>query len=185
MALDALLENEARAEIERLRAEGQARAREIVEGANARAQTLIENRERSLEAQRAAALNRARSAAELEMSAARLNAGESGLKRAFELAEGQLRDVVKAPEYREILSRLIKEARGALENVEVLEVNPADVAVARQIAPDVEVRGNPAISGGVRAVAGGGKSGITNTLPGRLERVRGTLAPQIAKLLAE
>ncbi len=180
-----MLENEARAEIERVREGGQARAREIVEGAKARAQTLTENRERTLNAQRTAALTRARSAADLEMSAVRLNAGESGLRRAFELAEGQLRDVVKAPEYREILSRLIKEARGALGNVEVLEVNPGDVALAQQIAPDLTVQGNPAISGGVRAVAQSGKSGITNTLSGRLERVRGTLAPQIAKLLSE
>ena len=185
MALDALLENEARAEIERVRAEGRARAREIVEGANARAQTLIENRQRSLDAQRAASLTRARSAADLEMSAARLNAGENGLKRAFELAERQLREVQSAPDYREILSRLIQEARAALRDVELLEVNPADVALARQLAPDLEVRENPAISGGVRAVAKGGKSGITNTLPGRLERVRGSLAPQIAKLLSE
>ena len=36
----------------------------------------------------------------------------------------------------------------------------------------------------VRVVARGGKSGITNTLPGRLERVRAELAPQVSRLLA-
>jgi V/A-type H+-transporting ATPase subunit E len=34
-------------------------------------------------------------------------------------------------------------------------------------------------------LANGGKSGITNTLAGRLERVKGELAPQISRLLAE
>ncbi len=38
--------------------------------------------------------------------------------------------------------------------------------------------------GGVRVVARGGKSGIKNTLGGRLEQVRLDLAPQISRLLA-
>ena len=50
---------------------------------------------------------------------------------------------------------------------------------------DLEVRTNESIQGGVRAVGRGGKSGVTNTLLGRLERVRGSLAPQVARILAE
>jgi V/A-type H+-transporting ATPase subunit E len=91
----------------------------------------------------------------------------------------------RAPEYREILARLISEAQGALGEVEAIEVHPSEAAVAREIAPGLEIRENPAIQGGVRAVGRGGKSGITNTLLGRLQRVQGTLAPQIARMLAE
>lgn len=185
MALDALLENEAHAEIERVRAEGRERAQAIIRDAQARAASLVEGRKRALDAQLQAGLVRARSAADLEVSAARLNAVESALRRAFELAEGQLRSVTSAPEYREILSRLIGEARQALGHVEALEVNPRDVGLARELAPDLTVRENPAVSGGVRAVANGGKSGITNTLSGRLARVRESIAPQVARLLAE
>ncbi|WP_027482032.1 V-type ATP synthase subunit E [Deinococcus pimensis] len=185
MALDALLENEARAEIERIRAEGSERAQAIVRAAQERAQALIESRTRALEAQTQAGLVRARSAAELEVSAARLSASDSSLKRAFELAEQQLNGVTRAPEYREILARLINEARAALGDIEAIEVNPAEASVAREVAPGLEVRENPAIVGGVRAVGKGGKSGITNTLLGRLQRVQGSLAPQVARMLAE
>ena len=40
-------------------------------------------------------------------------------------------------------------------------------------------------STGVRLVGKGGKASIQNTLVGRLNRVRGDLAPQISRLLAE
>jgi V/A-type H+-transporting ATPase subunit E len=185
MALDALLENEARAEIDRVHAAGRDRAAEIVRAAQERAAALIESRTRALEGQTQAGLIRARSAAELEVSAARLNANDESLKRAFELARQQLVGVTRAPEYREILARLISEAQSALGEVEAIEVHPSEAAVAREIAPGLEIRENPAIQGGVRAVGRGGKSGITNTLLGRLQRVQGTLAPQIARMLAE
>jgi len=185
MRLDTILENEARAEIEQIRAEGRARAQQIIAQAQERAQGLIESRKRTLESQTQAGIVRAQSAAELEVSAARLNAGESALRQVFELAEGQLRGVTQVPEYREVLSRLIQEARQALGDIEAIEVNPAEANLARQLAPDLEVRENPAIEGGVRAIGRGGKSGITNTLLGRLARVRDSLAPKVARLLAE
>lgn len=184
MALDKLLEHEAQSEIERIRAEARDRAALIVQGAQERAVALIESRTRALETQRQAGLVRARSAADLELSAARLNAGEQGLTQVYTLVEESLEGVTRAPEYRDILGRLIAEARQAIPNAEAVEVNPADVALARDLVSDVPVRENPGIVGGVRVVTGGGKSGITNTLQGRLDRVRGDLAPQITRLLA-
>ncbi len=185
MALDALLENEARAEIERVRAQGRERAQAIVREAQERAQALLESRQRALESQTQAGLVRARSAADLEVSAARLNANEGSMRRAFEIAENQLRGVTQAPEYREILSRLIQEVRAAMPDVEAIEVHPNEIGLARLVVTDLEVRPNESIQGGVRAVGRGGKSGVTNTLLGRLERVRGSLAPQVARILAE
>lgn len=184
MALDKLLEHEAQGEIERIRAEARDRAQQILASARERAEALLESRRRLLETQRQAELVRARSAAELELNAARLTASEQGMAEVYRLVEGHLRDITRLPEYREILARLIAEARQAIPEAEAVEVNPADVALARELVPDLPVRENPAIQGGVRVVARGGKSGITNTLAGRLDRLRGELAPQVSRLLA-
>ncbi|MEF2279346.1 V-type ATP synthase subunit E [Deinococcus sp. YIM 134068] len=184
MALDKLLEHEAQAEIERVRAEARDRAGMILAGARERAQSLIDSRTRALETQRQAGLVRARSSADLELSAARLNAGEQGLGQVYGMVEQYLQGITQAPEYREILGRLITEARQAIPDAEAVEVNPAEVALARELVPDLPVRENPAIRGGVRLLARGGKSGITNTLGGRLERVKAELAPQVSRLLA-
>lgn len=185
MALDKLLENEAQAEIERIRAEARGRAEIILAEANERANTLIESRQRAMETQRQANLVRAKSAADLESNAARLNASEAGVGKVYQTVQGYLDGVVIAPEYRDILGRLIREARQMVPDAEAVEVNPKELEMARQLVTDLEVRGNPNIQGGTRVVARGGKSGITNTLAGRLERVRADLAPQISRMLAE
>lgn len=185
MALDKLLENEAQSEIERIRAEARDRAEQIVAQAHEQARSLVQSRERALEAQRQAGMVRARSAADLEANASRLSAGEAGTAEVYELVQGYLGGVTAAPEYRDILARLIEQAREAIPGAEAVEVNPADVDLARQIVTDLEVRANPAIQGGARVVARGGKSGISNTLGGRLERVKADLAPQISRMLAE
>lgn len=185
MALDKLLENEAHSEIERIRAEARDRAAQIVAQAQEQARSLVESRGRALESQRQAGLVRARSAADLDANASRLSAGEAGTAEVYELVQGYLSGVTSAPEYRDILSRLISQAREAIPGAEAVEVNPADVDLARQLVTDLEVRGNPGVKGGARVVARGGKSGITNTLGGRLERVRADLAPQISRMLAE
>ncbi|MCV5746234.1 hypothetical protein OFN42_39105, partial [Escherichia coli] len=83
-------------------------------------------RARALEAQRQAGLVRARSAADLELSAARLTASEQGMREVYGLVEGHLRDITRLPEYREILSRLLAEARQAVPDAEAVEVNPAE-----------------------------------------------------------
>ncbi|MDO4263006.1 MAG: V-type ATP synthase subunit E [Deinococcus sp.] len=183
MALDRLLENEAQAEIERVRADARARAEQIVADARAEAQGLVESRSRVLDKQYQAGLTRARSSADLEMNAARLSAGEEGIAQVYGLVEQQLRDIGRLPEYREILGRLLNEARQAVPAAEVAEVNPSDVEILRSLVGDLEVRANPGIEGGVRLISQGGKSGITNTLMGRLQTLRGGLTPEIRQLL--
>ena len=101
----------------------------------------------------------------------------------YGLVEQQLRDIGSLPAYREILGRLLNEARQAVPQAEVAEVNPRDVELLRSMVTDLEVRPNPGIEGGVRLVSHGGKSGITNTLMGRLQSLRGQLTPQVQQLL--
>lgn len=183
MALDKLLENEAQSEIERIRGEARDRAALIVRQAQEQAQDLIDSRTRQLDTQAQASTVRARSAAELELNAARLTAGESGIKRAFVLAHNELLAVTRVPEYQDIMARLIAEARMTVPHAAVVEVHPSEVAVARAIVTDLEVRENPQLQGGVRLISKDGKSGVTNTLPARLERLRDSLAPQISRML--
>lgn len=185
MALEKLLENEARSEIERIRAEARDRAALIVRQAQEQAQDMLQSRQRVLDAQAQASSVRARSAAELEVNAARLNAGEQGIQRAFELARGELVAVTRVPEYQDIMARLIAEARLVVPQAAVVEVNPSEVDVARAIATDLEVRANPQLQGGIRLISKDGKSSVTNTLLARLERLRESLAPQISRLLSE
>lgn len=180
-----MLDSEVSAEIAQIQAGAREEASRIVRDAEARAEELLQSRRRQLETRRAAELTRARSTAELGRSASRLSASESQLSRAFALAEEQLGHIRGAPQYREILSRLLQEARGALPNAEVAETHPDDLALLRELAPDLEVRANPEVRGGVRLLGMGGKSGLTNTLPGRLERLKATLAPQVSAILAQ
>ncbi|MFC6618212.1 V-type ATP synthase subunit E [Deinococcus radiophilus] len=183
MALDKLLENEAQAEIERIRADARAEAERILAAARTEAEELLGSRSRVLDKQYQAGLTRARSSADLDLNAARLSASEEGIAQVYGLVEQQLRDIGQLPAYREILGRLLNEARQAVPQADVAEVNPSDVEMLRSMVSDLEVRGNPSIEGGVRLLAQGGKSGITNTLMGRLQTLRGSLTPQIRSLL--
>ncbi|MFC6591797.1 V-type ATP synthase subunit E [Deinococcus lacus] len=183
MALDKLLENEARSEIDGIRAEAQERARAIISQAQEDAQSLMNSNQQQLEKQYQAGLTRARSAAELELNAARLSASDEGISQVFTLVEEQLNGVTQVPQYREILGRLIAQAREAVPVAEAIEVHPDELEVARSLVTDLPVRPNPSLRGGVRVVGQGGKSGLTNTLSGRLERLRGELTPQVGRLL--
>ena len=185
MALDKLLENEAHAEIERIRAEARGRAEQIVADARERAESLLHSRQRQLDTQRQAGLVRARSAADLELNASRLTASESGVTQVYQMVEDYLSSVTQAPEYSSILARLIQQGLEAVPDAEAIEVNPAEMDIARPLVGGVELRENRNIRGGVRVVARGGKSGVTNTLAGRLERVKAEMAPQISRMLAE
>ncbi|UBV42450.1 V-type ATP synthase subunit E [Deinococcus taeanensis] len=189
MALDKLLENEAQQEIERIRAEAQGRAEQIVTEAQERAQSLIESRTRQLETARQAELVRARSAADLDSNAQRLSAADSLQAQAFQVSEQYLHASVTSPEYPMIVANLLQEALQVLPNAEAVEAAAAEHDAVRQalgqLGRHLDVRVNEQVRTGIRLVGPGGKSSIQNTLVGRLERVRGDLAPQISRLLAE
>ena len=185
MALDKLLENEAQAEIERIRAEARGRADQLLADARERADALIASRQRALENQRQAGLVRARSAADLNVNASRLSASDAGVSEVYRVVDEYLRNVTGAPEYGNILSRLIQEGLQAVPDAEAIELNPDEIGLARHMVTGVELRENRSIRGGVRVVSRGGKSGVTNTLAGRLERVKAEMAPQINRMLAE
>lgn len=192
MALDKLLQNEAQTEIERIRAEARERADAIVAAANERAEALISGRTRALDTARQAGLVRARSAADLDSNAQRLAATDSLQTQAFQTAEQYIRSSVSAPEYPQIMVKLISEGLLALPGAVAVETQSSEQDAARRAldflggeAAGLEVRVNDSVQTGVRVIGPDGRTSIQNTLVGRLERVREELAPQITRLLAE
>ncbi|WP_412027768.1 V-type ATP synthase subunit E [Deinococcus yunweiensis] len=189
MALDKLLEHEAHSEIERIGAVAQGQAEQLIAQARERAQTMIDSRRRALDSEYAAGLTRARSAADLDGNAQRLEATNSLQVQAFERAEQHLRSAPQAPEYPQVLARLIAQGLESLPGATVVEAAPAEHDAVRQalgqLGRSMDVRANPRVTTGVRLVSTDGKTSIQNTLLGRLERVRGDLAPQISRLVAE
>lgn len=189
MALDKLLENEAHAEIGRIQAEAQAQAEQIVAQARERAQAMLDSRSRALQSEYAAGLTRARSAADLDANAQRLEATNTLQLQAFQTAEGYLHSATTAADYPQTLAKLIGQGLEVLPTATVVEAAVAEHDAIRtalgQLGRHLDVRVNEQVKTGVRLVGPDGKTSIQNTLVGRLERVRGELAPQISQLIAE
>ncbi|MGI8748835.1 MAG: V-type ATP synthase subunit E [Deinococcus sp.] len=189
MSLAEILETEIQGEIEQIRRTAFERSEQILAEARERAATLVESRQRALEQEKAAALTRARSAADLDSNAQRLSAADTLQSRAFQEAETQLRAIPQHPEYRQILLRLLQEAHAALPTAEAVEANPAELDAVRgavgELGLNLEVRPNSSVATGVRLVGLGGKTSIQNTLLGRLQSGRETLSAQVSRLLQD
>jgi vacuolar-type H+-ATPase subunit E/Vma4 len=183
----AAIEADATAEAARLRAGRQAAAEAIM----ARA------RDEAAELQTAAV-----SAAERdELAAAELRLADAGdaaagrLREAHEAAyqriasdvRGQLREIRRRGDYPQILSTWITEARAALPGATVVQVDPADEALARRLLEDeTPLRVEPVLScaGGV-AVSDGAATTVINTLEGRLAAAEPALRALTGRLLGD
>ncbi|WP_425148038.1 V-type ATP synthase subunit E family protein [Deinococcus sp.] len=189
MSLAEILETEIQGEIASIQAQAQARADAITAQAREQAQALIEGRTRLLASEKAAALTRAKSAADLDSNAQRLGASDTLQSRAFQEAEKELRAAAHHPEYPNILARLLQEAHAALPTAEAIEANSSELDAVRQAAQNLgistPVRANDSVSTGVRLVGAGGKTSLQNTLLGRLQSGRETLSAQVSRLLNE
>lgn len=187
MSLAEILESEVAGEIAAIQAQASEKATAILAQAQERATAMIDSRSRLLANEKAAALTRARSAANLDGNAQQLNAANTLQSRAFIEAEAQLRAIPQHAEYPQILGRLLQEAHGALPTAEAIEANPAELDAVRQAAQTLglplPVRANDSVSTGVRLVGAGGKTSVQNTLLGRLQAGRETLSAQVSRLL--
>ncbi|HEX7003266.1 MAG TPA: V-type ATP synthase subunit E [Trueperaceae bacterium] len=189
--LAALLEKEASAEIEQILSEARTRASEIVEGARAEAETLLASRKRSVEAQSAAGLVRARSAAQLEASSLTLRAQHDAIAAVFQEAEERIAALRRGPTYVEVLGQLMKEAVAASgsdpSEIRAVKVDPEDDEAARKAAKGLglqdRITADPKVYAGVRVEAASDSAVIENTLPGRLAALRGELAAEVAQVL--
>lgn len=189
MSLGDILEAEIQGEIARIKSDAQAQAEQIVAQAQERAQGMIESRTRALATDYAAGLTRAKSAANLDANAQRLSAGDTLQVQAFQSAEQHLQGMISAPEYPQVLVKLIEEGLAALPNAEAVETSADEQDAVRsalgQLGRHMDVRVNDSVRTGVRLVAGGGKTSVQNTLLGRLNAGRSELSAQVSRLLAE
>ena len=189
MSLGDILETEIQGEITRIREDAQAKAASIVSQAQERAQTMTESRGRALSSEHTAGLTRARSAANLDSNAQQLSASDTLQVQAFQAAEQQLRQAVHAPEYPQVLARLIQEGLSALPTAEIIESASSEHdsirAALSQLGRHMELRANESVKTGVRLLGPGGKTSVQNTLLGRLNSGRAELSAQVSRLLAQ
>ena len=185
--LASLLESEAQHELETVLGEAKAKAEAIIKAAEEQAKSILESKRRVLENELHSAQVRARSSADLESAALRLNASHGATQTTFVNAETELRHFTKSGEYQSVLGKLMAEVKGALGTISKLEVHPDELTVAQAAAKaaglDVPVVANAEIATGVRAFSEGGQTSVTNTLLGRLARARDGLLADVSRTL--
>ncbi len=183
--LETILKEEVEAEIRAILEEAEAKAKALLEEAQAKAQALLEGKRRAFEAGYKAALKRAESAGELLLSTARAQAKGEVLERVKAEALKALEGLRSKPEWPGVLSRLAEEALKALPDPEALEAHPEDLVHLEALAREkgLELRPDPALRLGVRAVGQGGRNQVENALPGRLERAWDGLSARVAQAL--
>jgi V/A-type H+-transporting ATPase subunit E len=186
--LIALLEREAQAERERVLDEARVQAEAIRAQAARDAEEYLEATRTRLEAEGRAALVKARSAARLKATSLVLQAKEEEIGRVFVAAARALAELVRDPaRYPDVLQAFIEEGLKGVAGRTVVTVNPSDegtvVELARRLGWEIEVRTDPAVSGGARIASPDGRFVVTNTVTSRLERARPALAADVAKTL--
>lgn len=186
--LSALLHKEASAEIEAILSDARKQASEILESAKAEADALVAARQRTAAQQRDAMLVRARSAAQLEASALKLNAQHDGIQRVFDGVGKKLDEIIADPTgYALVFEKLLKEAVGSVEGqtLQGIVVGKNDQELAEKVAAELglnaPVSTDDAITGGVRIQTD--RNSVFNTLYERLESLRDDVAQEVSAVL--
>lgn len=181
-----VVEREAGAEAERLMAEARAQAEGILDQARSQAGSLREEHRLLAEAEERSAEARARSAANLEASALLLEAKSRALESLFAEAAGAA-GKLSSGQRRKALGLLMAEAARDIPGPLRMEVSPADVPVARELAMelklDAEVSADPKMTDGVVARSAQGSAMVLNRVSDRLLQARPLLTAEIARLL--
>ncbi len=189
----AKIEEDARAEAERILSEAKAQAEGIRKEAEAKAQArkaeIISRGKREAEQERARIVANAK----LRARKALLDAKEEVIKEAFSRAEKALADVAKEERYPEILKKLILEAIETLGgDVEILarkeDKKILSKSFLQEIAREAKVKvtlAKDTISsiGGVVVRSKDGSAEVDNTFETRLERISAELRSSVAKVL--
>lgn len=186
--LSALLHKEASAEIEAILSEARTKASEILESANTAADATVAARQRSAAVQRDAILVRARSAAQLEASALKLNAQHDGIQQVFDGVASKIKELIADPTgYALVFEKLLKEAVGSVEGHTLtgFEVANTDRELAEKVIAELglsaPVSTNDALASGVRVRIN--RNSVENTLFGRLESLRDDVAAEVSAVL--
>jgi vacuolar-type H+-ATPase subunit E/Vma4 len=184
-----LLEQEARAEKDKVLDEARRRAAEILAVGRKETEEILSSARKGLEDQRAQARTRAASAGSLRAGAQLLEAKDQAIQEVFTRAAEELERAGRDPARRRaILQRLLAEAvQGIDTSGATLEVPPGDGDAAREACRalhlSVEVRESPNVHGGVRLTTKDRRIAVENTVASRLGRTRSILVSRVAETL--
>jgi V/A-type H+-transporting ATPase subunit E len=186
--LIALLEQEAKAERERILGEAREAARRIVDQARAASAEEIVVLQRRASAEVEVARVRARATSNLRAAAVLLQAKDEMVAAVFTAAERALeRAAAEGNRYEAILRGLLAEATRGTSGYLVIECAEEDLAVvqaaARSLGLNPEFRASADVRLGVRVHSAQGRFVVENTLRSRLERAKTALIAQVAAIL--
>lgn len=185
--LNDVLEQEALAEIKQILDDSDSRAAALIQEAETKASTRLAIQRKRIESEVRAAKNRAESAAEFTVAAARIQAKGEAIALVRKKALRAFEDLAATPGYEKILTALADEAIGALDAAEAITVNPNDAGFVYGWATQkrIEIRTDPELRLGVRLVSSSSKRSVQNSLGERLDRSWDTLSARVAQILWE
>jgi V/A-type H+/Na+-transporting ATPase subunit E len=179
-----ILKEEVSTEISQVLEEARSRSEKIVSEAQSQAASQLTARRRQNEAEARAAIQRARSAGNLTIAIARLQAKGEIIEQARKGAMAAIGEASLKPGYGDVLLALAEEAAGEIDAPEALVVHPDDKEKIEEWAArkGIELRTDPSLKLGVRISNRHGKT-VENTLPERLNRAWDTVVSDVAKML--
>jgi len=180
-----ILQQEALAEINSILTEADSKATALIREAEKQASERVAAFRKKAEAEFRAAMRRTKSASELSLSTARMEARGEVIALVKKKVLTGLEEIAGKPNYGEILEALAEEAVKVLEAPEAVVVHPNDKAKlsAWALQKGLDLRTDAGLRLGVRIVARGGQRSVENSLPERLKRGWETLAPGVAERL--
>jgi V/A-type H+-transporting ATPase subunit E len=183
--LGEILHKEIVEEIRAILAEAETRAAKLVRDAEEKALARLEFHQKKLEAEAWAATLRARSAADLTLSTARVQAKGQVIESVQRKALASLEQMANQSDYRPILEALAEEALKAMGGGEVVVAHPDYEEKIRGWAErrGLELLTDPDLRIGVRIVNRHDRRSVENTLRERLERAWSALASEVANQL--
>lgn len=162
-------------------------AKQIKEEAEEEAKKLkqaeIEKAKAIIESEAAKIINAARLAAKKEI----IRAKEEAVKKAVEKALEEIGKFRKSKEYPEVFRHLLEEALEGISGKVVVRVHPDDVKMAEKLLSEMqvdgEVKGYPAIDGGVVVDSAEGSITITNTFQSRLKKAAQVYKSEVTRII--
>jgi V/A-type H+-transporting ATPase subunit E len=181
-----ILQADVDAEIKEILAAADSQAASILSEAERRAGARVAEHRKKLDTEERAAIHQARSAAELTISSARMQAKGEVMELLRQKVRLALAETASQPNYGEVLKALAQEAMAVAGAAKAVVVHPDDQDKLRDWAQQhgLGLETDPELRLGVRIVSQSGTT-VENTLPERLERAWGTLAPRVTKLIWE
>ena len=190
MALEDMLkalEEEGRAECERILSQAKARADQIIKEAEQEGTSIKQahmvKAEALLKSERSKILNEA----SFTVKKAVIQAKDSLISKVFDRISERVQKIRESSEYREVFRKLASEALANTQGKIVISVDKRDEDIAKSILKDLgadyELRTDLECGGGLAVTTVDGRITFVNTLDSRLDKARAVLKPDVASIL--